>query len=77
MTDLSRPPRWSSGERLLYRPWEVGELIGVSRAQAYALIAAKIIPSIKIGNSIRVPADALREWIGRQLAEQQGTVGVK
>ena len=54
-------------ERLLYRPAEVGELIGVSRARAYELIAAKTIPSIRIGSSIRVPADALRAWVARQL----------
>jgi excisionase family DNA binding protein len=57
-------------ERLLYRPAEVGELIGVSRARAYELIAANVIPSIRIGTSIRVPADALKAWISKQLHEQ-------
>lgn len=54
-------------ERLLYRPAEVGEAIGVSRARAYELIAAGVIPSIRIGSSIRVPVDALRAWIDQQL----------
>jgi excisionase family DNA binding protein len=54
-------------ERLLYRPGEVGEAIGVSRARAYELIAAGVIPSIRIGSSIRVPADELRRWIARQV----------
>jgi excisionase family DNA binding protein len=62
----------AESERLLYRPAEVGELIGVSRARAYELIASKVIPSIRIGSSIRVPADALKVWIGRQLEEQAG-----
>jgi excisionase family DNA binding protein len=57
-------------ERLLYKPAEVGELIGVSRARAYELIAANVIPSIKIGSSIRVPADALRAWVDRQLTDR-------
>jgi excisionase family DNA binding protein len=58
-------------ERLLYRPAEVGEAIGVSRARAYELIASGVIPSIRIGSSIRVPADALRAWIVRQVDERR------
>jgi excisionase family DNA binding protein len=58
-------------ERLLYRPAEVGEAIGVSRARAYELIASGVIPSIRIGSSIRVPADALRNWIARQVDERR------
>jgi len=54
-------------ERILYRPSEVGEAIGVSRARAYELIAEGTIPSIKIGASIRVPVDALRAWVTRQI----------
>lgn len=57
-------------ERMLYRPAEVGDAIGVSRARAYELIAAGVIPSIRIGTSIRVPVAALREWVDRQLAER-------
>jgi excisionase family DNA binding protein len=32
------------------------------------LIAAGVIPSIRIGATIRVPAEALRDWIARQAA---------
>jgi excisionase family DNA binding protein len=57
-------------ERILYRPTEAAEAIGVSRARVYELIAAGIIPSIRIGSSIRVPVEALRQWVARQVAEQ-------
>ena len=57
-------------ERLLYKPAEAADAIGVSRARAYELIAAGVLPSIRIGTSIRVPVDALREWIGHQLQER-------
>jgi len=57
-------------DRLLYRPAEVGDAIGVSRARAYELIAAGVIPSIRIGSSIRVPADSLRAWIAKKVEEQ-------
>lgn len=53
-------------DKLLLRPVEVGDAIGVSRARAYALIADGTLPSIRIGASIRVPVDQLREWIQRQ-----------
>jgi len=58
-------------EKLLYRPAEAAEAIGVSRARAYELIAAGAIPSIRIGSSIRVPVDALRTWIKRQMSDQE------
>jgi excisionase family DNA binding protein len=56
-------------ERLLLRPTEVAEAIGVSRSKAYELIASREIPSIKVGSSVRVPTEALRAWIAKQAAE--------
>lgn len=53
-------------ERMLYRPQEAAEAIGVSRARVYELIASNVIPSIRIGTSIRVPVEDLRNWIDRQ-----------
>lgn len=47
------------GERLFYRVSEVAELLGMSRAQAYVLVAKGELPSIRIRSMIRVPADAL------------------
>jgi excisionase family DNA binding protein len=55
-------------DRLLYRPTEFAEAIGVSRSKAYEIIAAGIVPSIRVGSSVRVPVDAAREWIERQLS---------
>jgi excisionase family DNA binding protein len=50
-------------ERLAYRVHEASEAIGVSRSRTYELIAAGVIPSLRIGSSIRVPVEALRDWI--------------
>ena len=55
---------------LLYRVPEAADALGISRAKAYELISCNAIPHIKVGNSIRVPAAALRQWIDRQLQEQ-------
>lgn len=54
-------------ERLTYRVLEAAERLGISRSKAYELIAAGKLPSIKIGGSVRVPAEALKEWIDRQM----------
>jgi excisionase family DNA binding protein len=56
-------------ERLLFKPAEAADAIGVSRARCYELIAAGVIPSIRVGSTLRVPVDALRVWVAKQLAE--------
>jgi excisionase family DNA binding protein len=53
-------------ERLAYRVNEAAERLGISRSKAYELIAAGKLPSIKIGGSVRVPAEALKAWITQQ-----------
>jgi excisionase family DNA binding protein len=50
-------------ESLLLRISEVAEALGVSKSTVYAMAAANEIPSIKIRGVIRVPAEALKNWI--------------
>ena len=57
-------------DRLLLRPSEAGEAIGVSRSKAYELIAAGKIPERELGGCIRVPLDGLKAWINGQVKEQ-------
>jgi excisionase family DNA binding protein len=54
-------------DRLMLRVIETAEALGVSRSKAYELIAAGEIPSVRLGGCVRVPVDALRAWIERQL----------
>ncbi len=63
-------------EKLLLRPTEVAEAIGLGRSKTYELIASGTLPSITIGKSRRVPAEALRAWVAEQQtkAAQVGTV---
>jgi len=42
---------------------EVAERLQVSRPKAYAMAQANEIPVVRIGRSVRVPADALDAWI--------------
>jgi excisionase family DNA binding protein len=56
-------------EKLLLRPTEVADTLGFSRSKAYELISAGVIPSIRIGASVRVPLDSLKTWIASQTDE--------
>ena len=58
-------------DRLLLRPTEAAEAIGIGRSKIYELLAAGDLPSIRIGGSVRVPVEALRAWIARQLEARQ------
>jgi excisionase family DNA binding protein len=60
-------------DKLLLRPVEAAELIGVGRSKLYQLLACGDLPSIRIGSSVRVPLDKLREWIERKSAEHAET----
>ena len=53
-------------ERILYRPSEAAEAIGVSRSRVYELIASGEIPSIKVGSVRRVPVKELLEWVAQR-----------
>lgn len=50
-------------EKLLLRIDEITEILGISRSQAYKMVAAGEIPSLKIGKAIRIPADRLKAWV--------------
>ena len=56
-------------DRLLLRPIEAAEAIGVGRSKIYELLASGTLPSVRIGASVRVPVDALRAWVERRLNE--------
>jgi len=45
---------------------EVKKILRIGTNKAYEMVAQKKIPSIKIGNKIRVPRKALMEWIEKE-----------
>ena len=53
----------SSDEPLLLRVEEVARLLGVGRTTVYALVAAQKLPVVRIGRSVRIPREALEQWI--------------
>jgi excisionase family DNA binding protein len=59
-------------ERLLLRPTEAAEVIGIGRSKMYELLARGEVPSVRVGGALRVPLARLREWIDRK-AEESAT----
>ena len=44
----------------------VAEVLGISRAAAYALVRSREFPSLKVGTRILVPKDKFIAWIDEQ-----------
>ena len=60
--------------RLAYPPAEAAELLSLSRARLYQLIADGTIPSLKIGKSRRITHAALVAFLdGRATGEQKAS----
>lgn len=61
-------------ERLFLTVEEVAESLHIGRTRVFALIAAKEIISVKIGNLRRIPVGAVREYAARlvQLEREAG-----
>jgi excisionase family DNA binding protein len=55
-------------ERVLLTAEEVAEALHIGRTRVFALIAAKEITSVKIGNLRRIPVDAVHEYAARLVA---------
>ena len=57
-------------EKLLLKPKEAAEAVGVGRTLFYRLVKAGLIPSCRVGKSIRIPVAALRAWADAQVSVQ-------
>jgi excisionase family DNA binding protein len=51
--------------RLAYSPAEVGDVLGLSRAMVFKLLAAGELPSCKIGRSRRILHTAVVDYLDR------------
>jgi excisionase family DNA binding protein len=58
-------------ERMLLKPTEAAEVIGLGRSKTYELISKGLIPSVRIGKSVRVPVAALRNWVEQQIQQSK------
>lgn len=56
-------------EPLVLTVSEAADVLRISRAKAYRLVAAGELPAVRVGATLRVPLDALREYVRRRVAE--------
>jgi excisionase family DNA binding protein len=61
--DVSIRPVDNSAPDCLLRAADLQELLGLSRAKIYRLMQENVLPTVRIGGSIRVPQRALAHWI--------------
>lgn len=45
------------------KPEEVAVALGLGRTKVYQLIAGGHFPTVRVGTVIRIPVDAVRQWI--------------
>ena len=57
-------------DKILMRPRETAEALGLGLSKTYQLLATGKLPSIRVGRSIRVPVDALNAWVKTAQQEQ-------
>lgn len=48
---------------------DIAPLLGVSKAQVYALMHANIIPTLRIGKRMTSPRDLFLEWMNQQVGK--------
>ena len=53
-------------EKLLLRPEEAAEILGIRRTKLYEMLRRNEVPKVIVGHSIRVPVEALRRWIAER-----------
>ncbi len=65
--DLSVARNLEEIEPLLLRITEVATTLGLGRTKVFALVRTGELPVIRIGRSVRVPREALQDWIWQHL----------
>jgi excisionase family DNA binding protein len=53
-------------EKILLKPIEAAQVLGIGRSLIYELIARREIPSVKLGRCLRVPTESLSQWLKAQ-----------
>jgi excisionase family DNA binding protein len=54
---------------MLLRTTEVGRLLGLGRSTIFELLAAGELPTVRIGRAVRVPRQALEDWMWQRTVE--------
>ena len=69
------PPTIAPAPRLLLRPADAAEVVGLSERLLWSLTKAGKIPVLRIGRATRYALKDLEEWIERQRLERDQSCG--
>lgn len=58
-------------DKILLKPSEAAQLLGIGRSLIYELIARREIPSVRLGRCLRVPIESLNTWLKEQENKRQ------
>ena len=58
-------------DQMLLRAEEVASALSIGRSKAYEMIASGELPVVRIGRSVRVSAEALRDWVAAHTNEDR------
>jgi excisionase family DNA binding protein len=59
------PPPSGYGDSLLLDSREVARLLRIGRTKTFQMMATAELPTVRIGRCVRVPREALRDWVLR------------
>lgn len=58
-------------DKILLKPMEAAQALGIGRSLIYELIAQREIPSVRLGRCLRVPTESLNKWLKDQENKRQ------
>ena len=62
-------------QKELLRPSDVAPRLGVTTGRVYQLIAAGIIPAVRVGGAIRIPLAVWEKWLSDQSERAAASAG--
>jgi len=63
-------------EKLLLRPTEAAEVLGISRSKLYQMLAGGQLPVVRVGQSKRIPVRGLERWIRKRLSAAETATSI-
>ena len=63
-------------ERMLLRPTEAADILGIGRSKLYELLQDGALDSVRIGACRRIPLEALSDLVSRLREQSATTPGV-
>ena len=54
-------------EQVLLKAEQAAALLGLGRSQVYRMAADGLLPTVRLGRAVRIPAAALRVWIEERI----------